>query len=392
MTNDRIATFLLHPNTWWGGAQLAHLRVATWLSQRGIPNEIIVSRVEKSLPFRVPESIELTSLQTPAIKVRNKPVSGMLAIAAAFKLAQYLRYRHPAILIGGGYDGWIAMIGYRLAKLTKVSTRFAFWEHASISARRKYASNLREFLAPLFARFYGIADALVACSQSVANELTHYIGLPREYIYTIYPPIALDLFHLAEEPVEHPWFVDKQLPVVLGVGRLTPEKNFETLIKAFALVRQSRPARLVILGEGKERPRLEALVRQLKLENDVSMPGFEPNPFKFMSRASVFVLSSRFEGFGMVIAEALACGCPVVSTDCLSGPSEILENGKWGKLVPVGDVETLAEAILETIENPPDREKLKQRGMDFHIDKIGQQWLELINSLTQKRTMIYGTV
>ena len=137
------------------------------------------------------------------------------------------------------------------------------------------------------------------------------------------------------------------------------------------------------MGEGSEREKLEALVKELGLDGDVWMPGFVDNPFKFMKRATVFALSSKFEGAPLVLAEALSLGVPVVSTDCPSGPREILEGGKWGKLVPVGDHEKLAEAILETIENPPDREKLKERGRNFSIDEVGGKWLKVIQDVTQ---------
>ncbi len=360
---------------------MALLRVAKWLVGKGWQVEVIVSRVEGKLPFQMPSNIALVNLNVPTLMMNGKPIGLALVLSTVSGLVKFLRSTPPNVVIAPGWaDGSVALLARRFPK---TSAKIAFWEQTHVSTMRSYGGNLYRLLAPQLVQWlYPSADVLVGCSHSVADDIADLAGLPKERVHAIYNPIPPDLPQKAEEPVEHPWFCGQTIPVVLGVGRLDPEKNFEMLIKAFALVRQSRLVRLVILGEGKERPRLEALVRQLKLENDVSMPGFEPNPFKFMSRASVFVLSSRFEGFGMVIAEALACGCPVVSTDCLSGPSEILENGKWGKLVPVGDVETLAEAILETIENPPDREKLKRRGMDFHIDKIGQQWLELIKLLT----------
>jgi glycosyltransferase involved in cell wall biosynthesis len=234
-------------------------------------------------------------------------------------------------------------------------------------------------------RFYPLADAVVACSKGVAEDLVQNMKVPRERVHVIYNPTDPEIEAKAQEPVDHPWFKNSKIPVILCVARLAPEKDLPTLIRAFSIVRKERPAKLVILGEGSERAKLEALVKELGLEGDVWMPGFVDNPFKFMKRATVFALSSKFEGFGMVIAEALAVGTPVVSTDCPSGPAEILGGGKWGKLVPVGDYEKLAEAILETIENPPDREKLKERGRDFSLDRIGQQYLQLITELLEKR-------
>jgi glycosyltransferase involved in cell wall biosynthesis len=156
------------------------------------------------------------------------------------------------------------------------------------------------------------------------------------------------------------------------------QKDFPTLLKAFARVRAVRPARLLILGEGKERTELEVLARELGVASDVALPGFVPNPFPHMMRASVFVLSSAWEGLPGVLIEAMACGCPVVSTDCPSGPAEILDGGVYGPLVPVGDDAALAKAILSVLETPPDPERLRARAALFSTDHAADQYLELL--------------
>src|SRR5262249_37227290 len=150
-------------------------------------------------------------------------------------------------------------------------------------------------------------------------------------------------------PLSHPWFAPGSLPVILGVGRLTWQKDFPTLIKAFALVRSRQPARLLILGEGEKRLELETIVKELGLAADVCLPGYVDNPFAYMHRCSAFVLSSASEGLPNSLIEAMACGAPVISTDCASGTAEILENGRYGPLVPVGDVEAMATAISATL-------------------------------------------
>ena len=150
------------------------------------------------------------------------------------------------------------------------------------------------------------------------------------------------------------------------------------MIKAFSIVRKHRLTRLIILGEGEQRTKLEALVQELGLNDDVSMPGFVDNPFAYMSKASVFVLSSLSEGFGNVLVEAMACGCPVVSTDCPGGPAEILENGKYGSLVPVGDVELLAKEIINIINFPTNEEMLSNRAMRFSLGTICDKYLEVL--------------
>jgi glycosyltransferase involved in cell wall biosynthesis len=382
MTAERFDFFMLCPNVWWGGAQIATFRVAQWFARQQIPVKIVVSRIDGKLPFSAPSDV-LVDLKVPTVKIKGKPIAMLLALTSVGYLARYLLYllqTRPLAVIGSGYDGWAALLG---AQLAKDLTYSAFWEQAHITARCVYASSIQEHLTPLIAQFYRMASIIASCSQSVADDLIRFLRLPQEKVHIIHNPIAPDIFERAQEPVDHPWFKNSKIPVILCVARLDPQKDLPTLIRAFSIVRKERPARLAILGEGSERAKLEALVKELGLEGDVWMPGFVDNPFKFMKRATVFALSSKFEGFGMVIAEALAVGTPVVSTDCPSGPAEILGGGKWGKLVPVGDHEKLAEAILETIENPPDREKLKERGRDFSIDEVGGKWLKVIQDVTQ---------
>jgi glycosyltransferase involved in cell wall biosynthesis len=181
------------------------------------------------------------------------------------------------------------------------------------------------------------------------------------------------------EAINHPWFQkEDSTPIILGVGRLVPQKDFSTLIKAFSRVRRSRPAHLVIIGEGRQRSEFTTLAQSLGIEKDIWMPGFFDNPYAFMSKASMLVLSSIYEGLPNVLIEALACGCPIVSTDCPSGPSEILEKGKFGTLVPMGDIHALAQAIHHTLNNPPNRNDLPLRAADFDIEKVSRQYLDVL--------------
>jgi hypothetical protein len=166
--------------------------------------------------------------------------------------------------------------------------------------------------------------------------------------------------------------------VALLARRLAPQKGFATLIRAFAEVRRRRPARLVILGDGPLRPELEALAGELGVGGDVALPGFVANPYAYMARASVFALSSAWEGFGNVLVEALACGTPVVAADCPSGPGEILDGGRFGRLVPVGDPEALARAILGTLDRPPDPEVARGRARDFSVEGIAGEYLRAL--------------
>ena len=187
-----------------------------------------------------------------------------------------------------------------------------------------------------------------------ADDLAHTCGLPRETVQVIYNPVINPaVMAVAREKPDHPWLAAGEPPVILGVGRLTAQKDFPTLIRAFAEVRKQQPTRLIILGEGEDRPRLEALADELRVRPDVDLPGFRRDAMAFMARSALFVLSSAFEGLPTVLIEALAAGTAVVSTDCPSGPREILQDGRLGRLVPVGDPVKLAEAMLDTLRRPP---------------------------------------
>ena len=226
-----------------------------------------------------------------------------------------------------------------------------------------------------------MADAIVAVSDGVADRLAQATGLPRGSIRTVYNPVVgPELPTLAAEPVGHPWFRHGGPPVVLGAGRLVEQKDFPTLLRAFALVRRARPARLVILGDGPAGAceGLRAIAAALGCAEDLDLPGFVANPFAYMARAAAFALSSLHEGLPGVLIQALACGCPVVSTDCPSGPREILDGGRYGRLVPVGDHEALARAILACLDDPSGREERVARAAAFGLERAVDRYLELI--------------
>jgi glycosyltransferase involved in cell wall biosynthesis len=213
----------------------------------------------------------------------------------------------------------------------------------------------------------------------VAEDLRNFSGLPREAINVIHNPIVTpELSRLAGEAVAHPWFAKKDTPVILGAGRLSQQKDFVNLIRAFSILRQTRHARLVIIGQGPERPELERLVDQLQLREQVDMPGFAANPYALMRRADLFVLSSAWEGLPTVLVEAMACGAPVVATDCPSGPQEILEGGRHGRLVPVGDSEALGRAMIETLDDPPPASALVRRADDFGLARSVDAYKEIL--------------
>ncbi len=236
-----------------------------------------------------------------------------------------------------------------------------------------------------YRRLFPYASHVVAVSQGVADDLAVTADVPRDRITTIYnPTITPNLHAKAAEQPDHPWLLDRGAPVILAAGRLTEQKDYPTLIEAFGRLVARRPCRLVILGEGPLQQELEGLAGKLDLTDRISFAGWSDNPFAFMSRASLFVLSSRWEGFGMVLAEALACGLPCVSTDCPSGPAEILLNGEIGPLVPVGDDAALAEAMGRVLDDPPDRRLLQQRAAYFSADRAVAAYEELITSVVRR--------
>ena len=250
--------------------------------------------------------------------------------------------------------------------------------HSSLEAGQNFRTRGR------YRRLFADATHFVGVSQDVSRSLAEVIKVPDERISTIYnPAVTPDLHARAAETPDHPWLRNDGAPVVLAAGRLAREKDYPTLIRAFARLAARRPCRLIILGEGNKRTETEGLVEELKLTDRVSLPGWVENPLAFMARASVFVLSSRREGLPTVLVEALACGCPCVSTDCPSGPAEILLNGEIGPLVPVGDDAALAKAMERVLDRPPDRQALQRRAADFSADRAVAAYEKLLSDLVR---------
>ncbi|MDF1526222.1 MAG: glycosyltransferase [bacterium] len=227
--------------------------------------------------------------------------------------------------------------------------------------------------------FYPSADHIVAVSEGVARDLRSITGIAPTRITAVRNPVvSAKILEAAAEPVEHPWFICKEVPVILGMGRLTEQKDFGTLVKAFGLVKEERPCKLIILGEGRQRNPLREIILSLGLGADVDLPGFMSNPHAWMSRSSFFVLSSRGEGSPNVLTEALALGVPSVSTDCPSGPREVLAGGKFGPLVSVGDHIALALAMEQVLDNPLPPGRLKEAAEDYSVEKSTMGYLDAL--------------
>lgn len=233
--------------------------------------------------------------------------------------------------------------------------------------------------------FYRRVDRIVAVSRGVAEDIITITGMPLNRVVVVSNPVVTSrLDVLAAEPVPHPWLKDPDVPVIMGAGRLTPQKDFGTLLRAFALVKESRACRLVIIGEGKLRAQLQSQADALGVGSLFHMPGFAPNPYMWIARCSVFVLSSRWEGSPNTLTEALALGVPVVSTNCRSGPKETLEDGRYGSLVPIGNEREMARAIQDTLDNPLPRATLQKAVRRFTVEESVEGYLRVLG-LTEER-------
>lgn len=228
-------------------------------------------------------------------------------------------------------------------------------------------------------RIYQRVDRVIAVSDGVAADTCAATQLPADRITVVRNPVVSKaLTAQAATACPHPWPDEGSTPVIIGIGRLTAQKDFETLIRAFAKIREQRDCRLLILGDGPEREALRQLIATLGLDENIELAGFVDNAAAALSRADLFVLSSRWEGSPNALTEALALGTPVVATDCPSGPAETLDNGRIAPLVPVGDVEALARAMGETLDAPPSAAALQAAVADYDVATSTRAYLEVL--------------
>lgn len=375
-----------------GGAERVMLNLASGLASKGHKVDLLLARKEGPYLKDVPDEVRLVILK------QHSRLSGLLTILNKrpllfFKLLSlhparmlkllpglihYLLKNKPDAIISGLHNCNLSTLCACFCIKYKIQTIVV--EHNTLSKIINSVPARKKLLLPLINYFYPMADKIVGISDGVISDLIKTANLQPNNIAKIYNPIVTqDLKEKVKQKPGHPWFKKGEPPVIIGVGRLSPQKDFSTFLRAFTQVRAKQNVRLMILGEGRLRRELEYLAKKLQITDDFIMPGFQDNPFSFISRASVFVLSSAWEGFGNVLVEAMASGCTIVSTDCPHGPSEILENGKYGQLVPVGDDKAMADAILKALENPAKPEDLVARADDFSIDLVINQYLQLIN-------------
>ena len=367
---QRVAVFL--SNLEGGGAERVTVNLLRGFSPELFELELIL--VSATGPFLD---------QVPAhVKVIDLKASGVTG--AILPLARYLRQRRPAVLLS--HTSHVNVGALVARSLSGTRTKVVVVEHNDLSSvpkkvkTRRFVPPQRRLLPNLMRRLYNRADAVIGVSEGVSRFVQGRFNVSAGLVQTIYNPVVdAELLERSRERPEHPW-LSERTPTLIAVGRLNEQKDFATLLRAFAVVRERRNVRLIIFGEGPERERLEALAQELGVAQEVSLPGFTPNPYAAMRHASLLVLSSRWEGLPTVLVEAMACGCPVVATDCLSGPTEILEGGRHGPLTEVGNVQGLADAMLRTLAAPLPAAQLEARAAHFSFENAIASYTDLLVS------------
>ena len=350
-----------------GGAERVMVILANTFAQRGYAVDLVLASATGPYLSEVLPIVNLFDLG------RSRVVTSLPG------LVRYLLQRKPnALLVSMRHAALVALLA---KKLSGGNTRVIVSERNDASVEANQNKGLRFLTIQSLSRYlYPSADVIHAVSQGVATSSAKELGLPLEHIQVVYNPVVTQhMLEMSRAKIDLPCLKNDGRKLIVAAGRLTKQKDFETLIRAFALVQSETNARLVIMGEGELRSDLERLIAENSLQQAVLLSGFVENPFAVMKQADQFVLSSAWEGLPNVLIQAMACGTPVVSTDCPSGPAEILEKGKWGRLVPVGDVEALAMAMLDTLTetNHPD---VAARARYFSVERAADEYLKLLLS------------
>ena len=390
-----------------GGAEQVILNLASGFASAGFTVDLLVCKMKGQLLGQIPSNVTLIRLNSVsslsgmlcalradigcfklvmATLIRLKKVPGNFKSLPA--IIDYLKKNQPAALLSALPKSNISAV--LAGSYCRGSTRIAVGMHSHYSAGSQFdkkENSIKDaYMLAMMRRYYGRADVVIAVSNGTKNDACEVLELPQDQVAAVYNPVAThDIAELREEAPDHPWLAVGDIPVIIGIGRFVAEKDFPLLLDAFAKVRQERQVRLIFLGgdftahdQRSLKTQLLEQAEQLGVAGDIDMPGFVDNPFAYLSKAGVFVLSSACEGFGNVLVEALLCGCPVVSTDCPGGPAEILENGKYGELVPVGDKRGLADAICRALDAPLNREFLRTRGSEFSVEVSVDKYRRLL--------------
>lgn len=359
----KIVIFL--PSVEGGGAERVFVQLANKFVALGCQVSLAMASARGPYLSEISEDVRLIDFASRGV-LHSLP-----------KLARYLRENRPDVILSGLDHANLVAILARV--ISRTGVRCVISMRSVFSAVYREDRSVRGWLErQLMRRAYRFADRIIANSRYVASDLSNFLHIPESKLYIVYNPLDIDsIEELSHAAVSHPWCAVEAPPMILGVGSLAGLKDFPTLIRAFSIVRAKRDCRLVILGEGADRAKLEDLVRQLEMECDVYLPGFVRNPFAWMRRAKLFVCSSLTEGCPNALMQALACGTPVVSTDCPGGTKEILEGGKWGRLCPIGDAEAMAEGIQASLDSSvqPD---VRKRADSFALTGVAKEYLRVL--------------
>jgi glycosyltransferase involved in cell wall biosynthesis len=353
-----------------GGAERVIIRLASGFADLGYQVDLVLVSARGALLTEIPPIIRLVDL-------------GASSIYASFPaMVRYLRREKPKALISAlELTNLLVLLARRIACN---HTRMVVLLTTTMS-KHKRTPIKKKVERLMVSRIYPWADCIVASSHGVEDDFLRYTGISPRHVKTIYNPVITDsILEQAMQPVEHPFFDPGQPPVIVAFGRLTAAKDYPTLLKAYARVRKTRPSRLVIIGEGEQRSELEEMIQELGIGEDVHLPGYVQNPFAYLRRGAVFVLSSAWEGLPSVLIEALACGSPIVSTDCPHGPSEILDGGRYGYLVPVGDDEAVASAILRVLAGETCQTAPPAWLDQFRFENVREQYLEILSLIDSR--------
>jgi exopolysaccharide biosynthesis WecB/TagA/CpsF family protein len=369
--NQLSVAFFMHDLS-GGGVERMRLSLIDALRKRNICTTLIVSNRRGSLSPLVPPDLPVVELRIGR------------TLSAVTKLIAFLKQARPDVLVSSlDHNNIVAMIA---CACSGVPTRLVICQHTALSAEHGMGWKYR--LVPwAYWLLQGTADGIVAVSRGVADDLVATAGIARKRISTIYNPvIGADFDKRQEGSAPHPWLrhdtcYAHMRPVFVFAGRLTAQKDPGTLLAALKLFMEHRPARLIVLGEGEQEGDLRRLARERNLDDAVHFAGFQANPLPWIRHADALVSSSRYEGLGNTIVEALACGTPVIATDCPHGPAEILLQGELGRLVPVGDAAALAKAMYDQLDSEVDRARLKARAADFTAEACAEAHLALFRRI-----------
>ena len=357
-----------------GGAERSTLDLTVAFRERGYDVDLFVFSADG--PYRRDVPIDIRVIESG---IHGHKLTTIIALA---RFVRYLgRYKPDAVISALMTPNLVAILAKLLTR-TKARCIVIVRDVRDVSKQFEsagYGSATRSIIRWMLIQLARHADKIVAVSDGLADCVRNNWPCPREKVIRIYNPVYSErIAAKCREKVDEEIFDSRSVPTVITVGRLDPLKNQAMLIHAIRRIRATRPVRLVILGDGELRLALQDLASSLGLRDYVHVLGFKSNPFAYISQADVFALSSDLESFSRVLVEAMACGCPVVSTDCPFGPREILEDGKWGKLVPIGNEEAMAEAILETIDHPISPDVLVSRAKCFSIERSADEYERVI--------------